>query len=173
VSGLHIAVLLERDTNPTEYNYTRLRLKEAGAQVTVIGLDRLEYQLEDHSTGRADTTIDQVGDMSFDGVVIPGGLGPEKLRLNTRVLDLVRDCHARGKLCAAICHGQLHVGDTISAGLMRGVRATAAWSMMDDLQADARHHTRSARSCRRVCGPSGMGSSSPRSFRRICPSSFT
>ena len=132
LTGMHVAVLLERDTNPTEFNYTRLRLKEAGARVTVIGLDRLEYQLEDHSTGRADTTIDQVGDVTFDGVVIPGGLGPEKLRLNTRVLDLVRDCHARGKLCAAICHGQLVL---ISAGLMRGVRATAAWSMMDDLRA--------------------------------------
>jgi len=64
-------------------------------------------------------------------VVIPGGLGPEKLRQNAQVIDLVKACHTRGKLCAAICHGQLVL---ISAGLMRGVRATAAWSMMDDLR---------------------------------------
>jgi hypothetical protein len=56
--GLHFAVLLERDTNPTEFNYSHLRLKEAGARVTVVGLDRLEYRLEDFSTGYADATID-------------------------------------------------------------------------------------------------------------------
>jgi protease I len=132
LTGLHFAILLEKDTNPTEFDYSRLRLTEAGARVTVVGLDRLEYRLEDHSRGHADAVIDQVADRPFDGVVIPGGLGPEKLRQNARVIDLVKDCHARGKLCAAICHGQQVL---ISAGLMRSVRATAAWSMMDDLRA--------------------------------------
>ena len=51
LNHLHFAVLLEEDTNPTEYTYSRLRLIEAGARVTVIGLDRLEYRLEDHSIG--------------------------------------------------------------------------------------------------------------------------
>lgn len=131
LEGLRFAVFVERDTNPTEFTYTCLRLKEAGAQVTVIGLDRLEYQLEDHSIGYADVTVDQVAGEKFDGSVIPGGLGPEKLRLNAQVVDLVKDCFARGKVCAAICHGQLVL---ITAGLMRGVRATAAWSMQDDLR---------------------------------------
>jgi protease I len=129
---MRFAVLLESGTNPTEFNYMRLRLSEAGIQVTVVGLDRLEYRLEDHSTGRADATIEAVSGQRFDGVVIPGGLGPEVLRQNSQVIDLVRDCHARSKVCAAICHGQQVL---ISAGLMRDVRATAAWSMMDDLRA--------------------------------------
>ena len=64
-------------------------------------------------------------------MVIPGGLGPEKLRTDRRIVALVEDCFARGKLCAAICHGQQVL---ISAGLLRGVRATAAWSMQDDLR---------------------------------------
>jgi protease I len=132
LTGLQIAVLLERGTNPTEFHYSRLRLREAGAQVTVIGLDRLAYELEDHSVGHADAIIDQVADWHFDGVVIPGGLGPEKLRQNAEIVCLVQGCHGRGKLCAAICHGQQVL---ISAGLMRGVRATAAWSMVDDLRA--------------------------------------
>ncbi len=131
LEGLHFAVFVERDTNPTEFTYSHLRLKEAGARVTVIGLDRLEYQLEDHSIGHADVTVDQVAGEEFDGFVIPGGLGPEKLRLNDQVVALVKDCYSRGKVCAAICHGQLVL---ITAGLMRGVRATAAWSMQDDLR---------------------------------------
>jgi putative intracellular protease/amidase len=76
--------------------------------------------------------IEEVADEPFDGVVIPGGLGPEKLRQDPEIIELVRGCHARGKLCAAICHGQQVL---ISAGLMRSIRATAAWSMMDDLRA--------------------------------------
>jgi protease I len=132
LEGLQFAVLLERGTNPTEYNYARLRLVEAGAQVTVIGLGQSAYELEDHSLGYADATIDEVTDRAFDGILIPGGLGPEKLRQNAAVIQVVQDCHARGKLCAAICHGQQVL---ISAGLMRGVRATAAWSMLDDLRA--------------------------------------
>ena len=131
LEGLHFAVLVARDTNPTEFHYCRLRPKEAGARVTVVGLDRLAYRLEDHSLGYADVTIDQVRGEPFDGVLIPGGLGPEKLRQNAGIIELVRGCHARGKVCAAICHGQLVL---ISAGLMRGVRATAAWSMQDDLR---------------------------------------
>ncbi len=131
-TNLHIALLLERDTNPIEFNYSRLRLKEAGIRVTVIGLSQLEYRLEDHSFGYADATIDQVAEQHFDGVLIPGGLGPEKLRQNGKVIAMVKDCFVRGKLCAAVCHGQQVI---ISAGLMKGVHATAAWSIMDDLRA--------------------------------------
>ena len=132
LAGLHVCVLLERGTNPTEFHYVRLRFREAGAQVTVVGLGASEYELEDHSRGCADASIDRVTGQPFDGILIPGGLGPEKLRQNAAVIELVRDCYERGKLCAAICHGQQVL---ISAGLMRGVRATAAWSMLDDLRA--------------------------------------
>lgn len=131
MTELQIAVLVERGTNPTEFNYARLRLREAGAQVIVVGIDRYEYELEDHSLGRVDEVVSSVSGHPFDGVVIPGGLGPEKLRQDPRIIALVKSCYERTKICAAICHGQQVL---ISAGLMRGVRATAAWSMMDDLR---------------------------------------
>lgn len=131
LEGLHFAVLLEEGTNPLEYNYIRLRLMEEEALVTVVGTDRLDYMLEDHSYARADIIVSEVSNSTFDGVFIPGGIGPEKLRLYPQIIDLVRDCHKRGKICAAICHGQLVL---ISTGLMRGIKATAAWSMQDDLR---------------------------------------
>ena len=131
LEGLHFAVLVEEGTNPTEFHYARLRLLEAGARVTVIGRERLDYRLEDHTTTRADATVALAVSEQFDGALIPGGLGPEKLRQDSRVVTLVRNCFTRGKLCAAICHGQQVL---ISAGLMRGIRATAAWSMQDDLR---------------------------------------
>ena len=41
----------------------------------------------------------------FDALVIPGGRAPEYLRLNPRVLEIVRHFNDQGKPIAAICHG--------------------------------------------------------------------
>lgn len=42
---------------------------------------------------------------AFDALVVPGGRAPEYLRLDPRVLDLVRSFVDAGKPIAAICHG--------------------------------------------------------------------
>ena len=42
---------------------------------------------------------------AYDGLVIPGGRAPEYLRLNPKVLEMVRHFHGAGKPIAAICHG--------------------------------------------------------------------
>ncbi|MDE3197355.1 MAG: DJ-1/PfpI family protein, partial [Acidobacteriota bacterium] len=50
-------------------------------------------------------TFDGVQPEDYDGLVIPGGRAPEYLRLNPRVLEIVRHFAAAGKPIAAICHG--------------------------------------------------------------------
>jgi protease I len=50
-------------------------------------------------------TFDDVRPEEYDALVIPGGRAPEYLRLNPRVLDIVRHFVAAGKPVAAICHG--------------------------------------------------------------------
>ena len=84
LEGLRVAVLLERGVNETEFHYSRLRMAEAGAEVVVVGNQQLDYIGENHGATQADSTIDQVQSADFDGVVIPGGLAPEKLRQNPR-----------------------------------------------------------------------------------------
>lgn len=49
--------------------------------------------------------FDQVRAEAYDALVIPGGRAPEYLRLNPKVLDLVRAFDAAGKPIAAVCHG--------------------------------------------------------------------
>jgi len=49
-------------------------------------------------------TFDDVRPEDFDALVIPGGRAPEYLRLNPRVLDIVRHFADAGKPIAAICH---------------------------------------------------------------------
>lgn len=49
-------------------------------------------------------TFDDVRPESYDGLVIPGGRAPEYLRLNPRVLEIVRHFSEARKPIAAICH---------------------------------------------------------------------
>jgi len=50
------------------------------------------------------TTFADVNEHNYDALVIPGGRGPEYLRLNDRVLNIVRHFATSGKPIAAICH---------------------------------------------------------------------
>lgn len=47
----------------------------------------------------------KVDTSDYDGLVLPGGRAPEYLRMNERVLEIVREFDAAGKPMAVICHG--------------------------------------------------------------------
>jgi protease I len=64
--------------------------------------------------------------------VIPGGHAPSLLRGKQSVLDLVRAFVVQGKTVAAICHGPQVL---VSAGVMRGRRATCHRSVSAELRA--------------------------------------
>ena len=51
------------------------------------------------------TAFDDIRERDYDALVIPGGRAPEYLRLNPRVLEIVRHFADSGKPIAAICHG--------------------------------------------------------------------
>ncbi len=139
LDGLTLAVLAEEHTNPVEMFYCWKRFQELGARVWLIGTDRYDYIDEAQDAFRVEKLIQEVSRIYFDGLLIPGGLGPEKLRTHPQVLELVRDVHRRGKVIGAICHGQQVL---ISAGnLLKGRKAVAAWSMVDDLIQTGSIHT--------------------------------
>jgi protease I len=50
-------------------------------------------------------TFDEVQEREYDAIVIPGGRAPEYLRLNPRVLEIIRHFAQANKPIAAICHG--------------------------------------------------------------------
>ena len=58
----------------------------------------------------------------YQALVIPGGRAPEYLRLDGRVLELVRGFHAAGKPIAAICHG---IQILTAAGVVEGRSCSA------------------------------------------------
>jgi protease I len=50
-------------------------------------------------------TFDDVEESGYDALCIPGGRAPEYLRLNQRVMQIVRDFVNQQKPVASICHG--------------------------------------------------------------------
>jgi protease I len=62
-------------------------------------------------------TFDEVNPANYDALVIPGGRAPEYLRLNAKVLDLVRHFDKERKPIAALCHGPQLLA---AAGVLKG-----------------------------------------------------
>lgn len=111
--------------------YPRLRLIEAGGHVALAGPEAEKVYRGKHSYPcRSDAAIRDMEAEDFDGVIVPGGFMPDKLRRDPQVLKLVRDFAEAGKLVAAICHGGWI---PISAGVYRGVRVTGSLGIKDDL----------------------------------------
>ncbi len=66
-------------------------------------------------------TFDEVKPQAYDALVIPGGRAPEYLRLNSRVIEIVRHFSTTNKPIAAICHGAQILA---TAGVLRGKRCS-------------------------------------------------
>ncbi|NIL97328.1 MAG: DJ-1/PfpI/YhbO family deglycase/protease [Planctomycetales bacterium] len=131
LQGQHYLMFVGDVYEDLELWYPRLRLLEAGAGVTVAG-PRAEttYAGKHGYPCVSDAAIDLMEATDFDGVVVPGGFMPDKLRRDAKVLQLVRDFSESGKLVAAICHGGWI---PISAGVYQGVRVTGSPGIKDDL----------------------------------------
>jgi protease I len=131
LSEFRLLMFVEDIYEDLELWYPKLRLAEAGAHVTVAGPEMGRTYHGKHSYPCvADAAIVEMEAADFDGVVIPGGFMPDKLRRDPKVLQLVRNFAEAGKLVAAICHGGWI---PISAGVYRGVRVTGSRGIKDDL----------------------------------------
>ena len=66
--------------------------------------------------------FDKVKASAYDALVVPGGRAPEYLRLNEKVLELVREFNKVGKPIAAVCHGAQLLA---AAGTLEGRECSA------------------------------------------------
>jgi len=69
---------------------------------------------------------------TYDALVIPGGRAPEYLRLNPRVIEIVRHFATAKKPIASICHGQQIL---VAAGVLEGMVCTAYPAVRPEIEA--------------------------------------
>jgi protease I len=126
-----IIILIEEMFNVFEFWYPYYRLKEAGAEVTVVGSGRAEiYSGKPATECKADMRAEDVSVANFDGVIIPGGYAPDMMRRFPAMVKLVKEMDASGKLVAAICHAGWMLA---SADIISGRKLTSFFAIKDDL----------------------------------------
>lgn len=132
LTGKRVLVFVGDIYEDLELWYPKLRLIEAGADVVVAGPEaHKKYAGKNGYPCVSDAAINDMRSEDFDGVVCPGGFMPDKLRRDPKVLSLIREFAAAGKLVAAICHGGWM---PISAKVYRDVRVTGSPGIKDDLE---------------------------------------
>jgi 4-methyl-5(b-hydroxyethyl)-thiazole monophosphate biosynthesis len=105
-------------------------LRRAGIEVVVASLHSKSAVGRSGIHVEADASLVSLDAGRFDLLLIPGGPGVEKLRMDGRAAALARQFAAAGKPVAAICAAPLVLMD---AGLLDGRRFTAHQSVRDRL----------------------------------------
>ncbi len=131
LKGKRVIILVEQMYNEFEFWYPYYRLKEAGAEVVVVGSGSAEeYTSKSGLPCRADTNADQISAADFDGIIIPGGYAPDHMRRYPSMVKLVKDLFQAGKVVAAICHAGWMLA---SSEIVKGRTVTSFFSIKDDL----------------------------------------
>ncbi len=130
LTGKRIAILVAEGVEDLEFYVTYMRLQEEGAEVIVAGLDLEPLGGKNGLQIVPTATVQSLQSSDLFALVIPGGWAPDKLRRPAAVKDLVRAMNEAGKPIGIICHGGLVA---ISAGIVRGRRATGSLGIKDDL----------------------------------------
>ena len=127
-----IGILLGPGFEELEFWVIYMRLKEAGATVKVIGPDKGASYVGKHGCmeAQAEYGSGEIPASRLDGLHIPGGWSPDKIRRDPGILTLVKDLHKARKIIGLICHAGL-VG--ISAQIVKGKKATGSAGIKDDL----------------------------------------
>lgn len=130
LKGKRILFFVHELYEDLELWYPKLRLEEAGAEVVIAAPEKRVYHGKHGYPCTPDALLEEVDSQSFDGLVIPGGFAPDKLRRYDRVLEIVREFDAVGKMIAFICHAGWV---PISAKILRGRKATSVGAIKDDM----------------------------------------
>jgi protease I len=131
LDGMRVVVFVAEGVEDLEFWVTAMRLREAGAVVTAAGTTTDTVHGKNGLAAKADVLVRDVDPASVDGLVIPGGWAPDKLRRYAEVTSLVRSVHDAGKPIGIICHGGLVA---ISAGIIGpGRPTTGSLGIKDDL----------------------------------------
>jgi protease I len=131
LTGKKVIILVETTYNDLEFWYPYYRLKEAGADVIVVGpMGGVTYHGKAGLPVKADAGMNDVSAADCEGLIIPGGYAPDHMRRHPQMVKLVRDCVESGKVVAAICHAGWMLA---SAGVLQGRTVTAFFAIRDDL----------------------------------------
>jgi protease I len=131
LKGRKVVLLVENSYQDLEFWVPYYRLKEEGAEVTVVGSGSSRtYTSKYGYPAEVNKEAKEIDISKYDGVVIPGGYAPDMMRRYPEMVRIVREAYQKGKVVAAICHAGWMLA---SAGILKGRKVTGVSAIKDDL----------------------------------------
>ncbi len=131
LEGKRVAVLAENMYEDLELWYPVIRLREAGAEVSIVApVAGAVYKSKHGLEVKSDLSAEVAKAKAFDAVVIPGGFAPDYMRRSEAMVRFVKDANDEGKIVAAICHAGSML---VSAKVLKGKTVTCYKSIKDDV----------------------------------------
>ena len=125
-------IITAQNFQDEEFTYPYYRLLEEGYSVDVATPDKSVVYGKYGVPARPTIDTKDLKAADYDLVVLPGGFeAPDRLRIRKEVLSFVKGMYENNKVVAAICHGPWIC---ISAGILKGKRATGYISIADDIK---------------------------------------
>ncbi len=137
--NIRVVIITAEAFEDEEVMYPIMRLHEEGFSVDIATKDaklvvgRMNFPLElmVRYYGRL-VDAKKLNTEDYDLVLLPGGFeAPDRVRQIKEVLEFVQKMHKEKKIVAAFCHGPWIL---ISAGLLKGKKATGYIGIKDDIQ---------------------------------------
>ena len=122
--------LVSNDFEDLELWCPVMRLREAGAKVDLVAEKPGNYIGKYGVPCEVEMSFLDVDAADYDGILIPGGWAPDKLRRFPKVLELVRELNKAGKLVGIICHAGWVLA---SAEILQGKKVTSTPGIKDDM----------------------------------------
>ncbi|MFC0492671.1 General stress protein 18 [Listeria grayi] len=131
LTGKRILALVSDDFEDLELWYPVLRVREEGATVDLVGEEAAHvYHGKYGVPATSDYSFDEIKPEDYDGILVPGGWSPDKLRRYEKVLDFIKYFDREKKPIGQICHAGWVL---ISAGILDGVNVTSTPGIKDDM----------------------------------------
>ncbi|WP_310549963.1 type 1 glutamine amidotransferase domain-containing protein [Paenibacillus glufosinatiresistens] len=132
LTGKRVIALVDDEFEDLELWYPVYRVREEGAEVVLAGSTAgATYTGKYGVPAVADRSWDELDAADYDGILVPGGWAPDKIRRYPAVLKLIRDFHEARKPIGQICHAGWVL---ISAKILKGVTVTSTPGIRDDME---------------------------------------
>jgi len=137
LSGKTVAIIVSDFVEEPELLEPRDKLREAGATVRVYStsgepVQAVQGDTEPTQKVEVDGSLDDVDPVAIHALVVPGGtVNADRLRVDEKAQNLVREAQERKLPLAVICHGPWLL---VSSGLARGRRLTSYETLADDVR---------------------------------------
>jgi len=127
-----VIALVDHEFEDLELWVPVMRLQEEGATVHFVGAVKGEKYFGKYGVPAvADYAFSEINAEEYDGILVPGGWAPDKLRRYPEVLEMVKMMDRNQKPIGQICHAGWVL---ISAKILQGKKVTSTPGIKDDME---------------------------------------